>query len=181
MKIGRVQKKILLTLASGAALGLSHRPDQSFRIIKSFFRAWRDMNERSVRDAIRKLYQSKMIDYKEEDDGTITLIISREGKKKSLRFDIDTITIRQPKHWDGIWRLALFDIPERLKRERDAFAQKLKQIGFRPLQKSAFIFPYGCKDELDFMIEILNIRRYVRSILVKRIDNELDLRKQFKL
>ena len=181
MRIGRVQQKILLTLASGVALGLSRRPDQSFRIIKSFFRAWRDINERSVRDAIRKLYQSKLIDYREEDNGTITLVLSENGKKKSLRYSIDTMKIRIPKTWDRKWRLVLFDIPERFKKERDAFAQKLKQIGFYPLQKSAFIFPYDCKDELDFMIEILNIRRYVRSILVKYIDNELDLRRQFKL
>jgi|SRR3989344_1460343 len=181
MKIGRVRKKILLTLASGIALGLTHRPDQSFRIIKSFLHAWQDINERYLRDTIRELYQSKLIDYKEEDDGTVTLVLSEAGKKKSLRFNLDIMTIQKPKRWDGVWRLVLFDIPESQKQERDAFAQKLKQIGFQSLQKSAFIFPYECKDELDFMIEILNLRRYVRSMLVQHIDNEIDLRDRFKL
>ncbi len=37
------------------------------------------------------------------------------------------------------------------------------------------------KDEIDFLVEFLNLRRYVRFMLVRRIDNELHLKKIFRL
>ena len=49
------------------------------------------------------------------------------------------------------------------------------------LQKSIYIYPFECKDELDFIIEYFNLRRYVRYGLLKEIDNELHLRKIFDL
>lgn len=63
--LGPVGKKTLLLLSTGLALSLTRRPDYYFRIIKSASKEWRKINERSLRESIRKLYKSKIIDYKE--------------------------------------------------------------------------------------------------------------------
>ena len=83
--------------------------------------------------------------------------------------------------WDGMWRLVMFDIPERFKKGRNALSLKLKQMGFYPMQKSAFISPYECKNEVDFVVELFNLKLYVRFILVKETDIDLDLKNKFQL
>lgn len=77
--------------------------------------------------------------------------------------------------------MVTFDIPEDKKKGRMALAEKLKEIGFYPMQKSVFIHPYECKDEIEFITEIFNLTPYVRFLRVKDIDIELDLKDRFHL
>ena len=179
--LGPVGKKILLLLSAGLALSLTRRPDTYFRIIKSTAKEWRKINERSLREAIRKLYGSKIIDYRENKDGTVKLVLTGAGQKKALVYNLDKIEIKKPAQWDKLWRLVIFDIPENKKKGRMALALKLKEIGFYPMQKSVFIHPYECKNEIDFIVEIFDLAPYVRFLRVKDIDIELDLRSRFRL
>lgn len=180
-KIGPVGQKILLLLGAGLTLGLTHRPDQHFRIIKGASREWQKINRQSLHEVIRKLYQSKLIDYKENDDGTTTLVLTENGKNKVLRYNLDKMEIKKPARWDKLWRMVVFDIPESLKEGRNALAAKLKELGFYPFQKSVFIYPYECRNEVDFVVEIFDLRPYVRFIVVKETDIDLDLKHKFGL
>lgn len=181
LQLGPVAQKIILLLEGGLALSLTQRPDAYFRIIKGITKEWQAINQRTLHESIKQLYQSKMIDYKENNDDTITLILSDEGKKRALRYNLDKLEIKKSARWDGLWRMVIFDIPEHLKQGRNALAAKLKQLGFYPLQKSVFIYPYECQNEVDFILEIFNLRPYVRIILVKKTDIDLDLKNKFKL
>ncbi len=180
-KIGPTGQKILLLLGTGLALGLTNRPDKYFQIIRSARRGWNRINNRSLHNSIKRLYQSKLIDYKENDDGTVSLVLTENGKNKVLCYNLDKIQIKKPARWDRLWRLVIFDIPESLKQGRNALAVKLKQLSFYPLQKSVFIYPYECRNEIDFIIEIFNLRSYVRFMVVKETDIDLDLKNKFKL
>ena len=51
-----------------------------------------------------------------------------------------------------------FDIPEKLKRAREVLRDKLKDIGFIELQKSVFAHPFECEDEINFIVEVFQIR-----------------------
>src|SRR3989339_427719 len=59
--------------------------------------------------------------------------------------------------------------------------EKLKELGFYELQKSVWICPYNCKNQIDFIIELFGLREYVRFAVVDSIDNELHLKKIFNL
>ena len=181
LNLGPTSQKILLLLASGGRLMLSRRPDMHFRIIKETIKEWQKINENSLRRAIKRLYQSKLIDYKENTDGTITVILGEDGKQKALRYNLDKIAIPVPNKWDGLWRMIIFDVPESHRQGRYALMTKLKNIGFHSLQKSVYIFPYPCKDEIDFIVEFFRLRPYVRYVIVKEIDVELDLKHYFDL
>ena len=178
---GSVNKKVLLLLSGGLALSLTRRPDAYFRIVKNITKEWKKINERSLRESIRKLYQSKIINYRENSDGTVELILTEVGKKRSLVYDLDKLKINKPPKWDGLWRMVIFDIPEDKKSARMALASKLKELEFYPIQKSVFIHPYECKDEIDFIVELFDIVPCVRFLRVKDIDVELDLKNKFKL
>ena len=89
--------------------------------------------------------------------------------------------IKKSAKWDGKWRMVLFDIPDSDKKIREVLRFHLKRLGFYNYQKSVFIYPHNCKDEIDFLIEFYQIRRYVRQLVVSEIDNDFHLRKIFKL
>jgi len=181
LKIGPVMQKVLLLVEGGLILGLTKRPDKYFKVVKKISKEWQKINERSLRTAIQKLYQSKLIDFKEKSDGTVSMTLTDNGKKKIIQFNLDLIEIKKPKQWDRLWRLVIFDIPEEERRGRNALAVKLKELGFYPLQKSVFIHPYECKNEVDFIVELFNLRPYVRLFTIKETDIELDLRSKFNL
>lgn len=174
-------QKTLLLIEGGIILGLTRRPDKYFKIVKKISKKWQKINERTLRTAIRKLYQSKLVDFKEISDGTVSMTLTNNGKKKVIQYNLDSIEIKKPKQWDRLWRLVLFDIPEEERKGRNALSAKLKELGFYPLQRSVFIHPYECKNEIDFIVELFNLRPYVRLFTVKETDIELDLRNKFNL
>ena len=176
-----MEQKILLLLGTGLVLSLTRNPFKYFRIVKSASREWEKINRRSLQEAIKGLYRSKLIGGKENEDGTISLTLSEKGKTRLLRYRLDQMEIKKPSRWDGLWRMVIFDIPEDLKRGRDALAAKLKKLGFHPMQKSVFIYPYECRDEIDFIIEVFDLRSYVRFVVAKETDIDLDLKTKFKM
>jgi len=180
-RMGPMSKKILLLLIGGASLGLTRRPDAYFRIVRGIAKEWRKINERNLRTAIKNLHKSKLVDYKENTDGTVKIILTKVGRSRILKYDLDKIEIKKPSHWDKLWRLVVFDIPEDKNLGRKALAAKLKELGFYPMQKSVFIHPYECKNEINFITEMFELAPYVRFLRVKDVDIELDLKNRFHL
>lgn len=181
MKMGPVAQKIILLLTAGAVLSLTRRPDAYFRIIKSASKEWKNINHRTLRRSIRRLYQSQVIRCLENSDGTVMLELTSEGRKRVLRYQPEKMKIKKPAKWDGMWRLVIFDIPESLKRERMALAGMLRRLDFYPIQRSVFIHPFECKNEIDFIVEMFDLRPYVRFLIVKDIDIDIELRHRFGL
>ncbi len=178
---GEVQRKILLLLMGGLALGLSGSPKTSFQIIKAIGKEWKEIEKQSLRRAIKSLYQSRLIKEKQNSDGTITIILTDQGKQKALTYDLDNMKIEKPSKWDKKWRIVLFDIPDKIKKIREALRNHLKNLGFYEFQESVFVHPYDCKDEIDYLIEFYDIRKFVRFIIAESLDNELHLKKHFAL
>lgn len=178
---GEVQRKILLLLLGGLALGLSGSPKTYFQILKTIGRDWREINKQSLKRAIKNLYKSKLITEKQNPDGTITIVLTSEGKKKALTYDLDKMQIKKPVKWDKRWRIVLFDIPNKQKKIRDILRFHLKKLGFYEFQESVFLHPYDCKDEIDYLIEFYDIRKFVRFIITDSIDTELHLKSHFNL
>ncbi|MDP3093677.1 MAG: hypothetical protein Q8N16_02840 [bacterium] len=174
------KQKILLLAFSGLAIGLTYSPRRHLKIIKHFSKEWKNIEEKTLNQEIRKLYQSKLVDIQENSDGTLILKLTEKGKLKALGYNFDKMKIN-PGVWDEKWRIVVFDIPEKLRRGRDALREKLKNLGFYELQKSVLVFPFECHDEIEFLIEFFNLRKYVRYGVLELIDNDLHLRKIFKV
>lgn len=180
-KLSPLSQKILLLIIGGLSLGLTHSPGRYFKIVKGMGEAWREINRKQLSDSIRSLYRSRLIDMKENKDGSIKMILTEKGKKKILLYNFEQMKISKPKIWDKKWRLVTFDIPEDLKKARNALREKLRELNFRKYQKSIFIHPYECRDEIDFVVEFFNLRPYVRYVVAENIDNELDFKERFRL
>lgn len=159
----------------------SRSPNNYRYIINKTLEHWERINKRALYKSISSLYKSKLVDGKDNSDGTTTIFLTNKGKNKALTYKLDEIKIPSMKKWDKKWRIILFDIPEKFKKARNALAGLLKNMGFYPLQKSVFVYPFECTNETDFVIEFFNLRPYVRYILAEHLDNEFHLKNHFEL
>ncbi len=175
-----IKQKILLLICSGLAIGLTYSPKKHLKIIKYFSKEWKNINEKTLNQKIRELYRSRLVDIRQNSDGILTLTLTANGKLKALSYNFEKMKINS-NVWDKKWRIVVFDIPEKLRRGRDALRKKLKDLGFHELQKSVLVFPFECFDEIDFLIEFFGLRKYVRYGILESIDNDLHLKKIFKI
>lgn len=182
-KFGPIQQKILITLLGGVALGLSETPRQYFRTLKALRKEWKRINQQSFNRSVTSLYQQKLLKEINRPNGSITLQLTEQGVKQANYFGLfgNAIRIRRPKKWDGLWRLIIFDIPEKKRHFRNILREHLKAIGFKELQHSVFIFPYPCEKELACIVELYNATPYVRIITARHIDNQKELVRRFSI
>lgn len=177
-------REILFIAASGTLILSSLLAPNVAKLLKPLMRwrkNWDQIDRRRIYDAVKRLNNKRLIELVEKND-KIYIKITVDGKNLIKRFDYDDIDLSKNKRWDRKWRLVIFDIPEKNKKERLAFSKKLKDIGFYPLQESVFIYPYDCRDEIDFICEFLSIGRYVNYCVVASLDKkEGDLRRFFDI
>ncbi len=176
-----IKKKLLLLLASGIGLSLARTPKQYLRIIKETHRAYKEIDRRKLFRLISEFRHDRLVKCKDNPDATTSIVLTEDGQKKALRYNIDDIKIKIPSRWDKKWRLVIFDIPEKKKPAREVLRNKLKELGFRQLQKSCFIYPYECENEINFVVELFELRPYITLIESKKITNEAALKLKFKL
>ncbi len=136
------------------------------KLIKLYFQNKKFKKGEFLQD-LKRLQQRDLVDWRQLPNGKIKIILTKLGKKKILIYDLDNIKLKKGR-WDGKWRLVIFDIPDSKKRAREALRQKLKELDFYPLQKSVFINPYPCEDEVDFLCNIFDINR--NDVLVLEVN-----------
>lgn len=71
------------------------------------------------------------------------------------------------KHWDGKWYLVLLEIPETLRKKRDAFRKGLLQLGFGMLYKSVYVYPWDVINKVLNLIDSLELEDYITIISSK--------------
>lgn len=180
-KSGHLMKKILVLVLGGLSLTLSHSASGYTKILSDIPKELEKINRKALYGAIKRLKKSRLACGKDNSDGSTTLELTENGKKKAVTYNIENITLPSPEKWDEKWRIVIFDVPEKFKNARDALATSLKKAGFYRLQKSVFVYPHDCQNEIDFIIEFWNVRPFARFIIADSIDNELEIMEHFKL
>lgn len=184
MKIfGPVQQKILLILLGVVATGFAMTPRQHSYILKAIRKDWQRINKQSFNRSIKSLRQQRLLQELIRADGTVTLHLTRQGQRQAKYFGFfgSTVKIKRPKKWDKLWRIVIFDIPEKKRTFRDILRDHLRAIGFEKLQQSVFVFPYPCEKEIVYLAELYNATAYVRIITAQKIDNQKSIMKKFKI
>lgn len=103
---------------------------------------------------------------RETPDGGLVYRFTKDGRKMTRKFLLETLEISHPKRWDGKWRIVIFDIPERYKKARHSLWGKLKELNFYPLQKSVWVHPFPCEHEIQFLKNVFNIEPFVEIFTV---------------
>ncbi|MDP2837951.1 MAG: hypothetical protein Q8O53_01580 [Candidatus Moranbacteria bacterium] len=180
-RIGPVQQKILLICLTGVGLAFSSSPTSSWGLLRTLGKEWKRINQGNFRRSLRSLCQNKLLVERKRKDGTIILELTEEGRHQAKYWSIfgKGIKVLKPKQWDTLWRVVMFDVPEKHARFRNILRDHLKAIGFKELQKSVFVFPYPCEKEIACLVDLYSAKEYVRILTVKKIDNEQALQRKF--
>lgn len=189
MRKRELAKKILLAAAAAGAMGgltiaLAVAPGLGMAV-KPLAR-WYQTRDKYGRYRIRKTFaqlrRERLIDISETPEGKTRVTLTDAGKKKVLEYQFEDMKIEPMKKWDKKWRMVIFDVPQRgYKKARDALRKKLESLGFYQLQKSVWIHPYECRNEIDFIIEFFNISPYVRIAEVSRFDGDHLVKEKFEV
>jgi len=85
------------------------------------------------------------------------------------------------KRWDKRWRIVMFDIPQRRRRDRDHLRQLMKASGFLRLQDSVWVYPYDCEELITLIKADMRIGKDVLYAIVESIENDRWLKEHFNL
>jgi DNA-binding transcriptional regulator PaaX len=176
-----IKRKILLLLAGGVVLSFANNSRSQRYVFKTLRKDWRQINRQYLYRIVKEFRRDRLVDYIEQKDGNTEIVLTEKGKLKTLKFKIDAIKIPKPLKWDKKWRVVMFDIPEKRRSGRNVLREKLREIGFKEIQKSVFVHPFPCLDEINFITEYFQLRNLVRYGEIINISNEEELKLKFKL
>ncbi|MBI2003558.1 MAG: CRISPR-associated endonuclease Cas2 [Parcubacteria group bacterium] len=137
--------------------------------------------KRKLYNAIAYLKQKKFLDITEKSNGLLVKITTKGYEVVEFYESIEKMKLKKPEKWDRKFRLVIFDIPAKKKNARKAFIQKLKDMGFYMLQKSVWINPYDCVNEIATLRKLFEIEPYVKILTTEAVEEEYKLIKHFDL
>ncbi len=149
--------------------------------IFKYFHASKNFSERRVRNSINQLRRQDLIEYVGNKQGGTVIRITKRGKSRLREFDVELMSIKKPTKWDGKWRMVVYDLPVRFKRAREELRWKLKDLGFFQFQKSVWVHPYPCEDEIIFISDFYGVGKYVDVLTVENILRDEKIKKHFGL
>ncbi|MDO8594813.1 MAG: hypothetical protein Q7R93_04885 [bacterium] len=167
--------KILLLLQAGVALSFAGTLGKQFRILEELAGEWKEVDRRYLYRIIREFHLDRLVSVTDNGDGTTTAVLTEKGKRRAITFNFSKMKIKAPEVWDGLWHIVIFDIPEKYKTARLSLRDKLLDLVFFQCQKSVYIHPFACEDEIEFIAQFFEVGRYVRYGILRHITNEAEL------
>jgi len=138
------------------------------------------LKKKMLTDSLYYLDKKKYVTFKKQR-GSYRLVLSNSGFKLLQKYSVEKIILPSDKKWDNKWRVITFDIPESKAVSRRSVSRKLKELGCYPLQKSIFVYPYNCREQIDFIGNFFCAREHICIMEANHIDGEDKIMKYFKL
>ena len=176
---GELTKEILVCIANGGLL-LACLAMPGLTKIIPLFSPKNTSEQYRINRVLKNLHKNRLVSIYTKD-GKDVVEITKTGKKRVLKYNFDDMNLDVPKKWDGYWRIVMFDIPQSKKRARDSISRKIRQLGLYPIQKSVFVSPYVCKNEIDFIGEFFDVRDHIIYIKAKEIEGVRKLKEHFSI
>ena len=169
-----------LLLVSGMVCIAARSPYFTLNLMKAF-KKWRKYKKKKVYNTFYSLKRKGYININKKNR-QIYISLTEKGERKANWLQINALKIKKPKKWDGKWRIVIFDISQLKRLQREAFRGKLKELNFFPLQKSVWICPFKCSDEINLLKTFFALsEKEVRLIIAENIGKEDSLIKKFSL
>jgi CRISPR-associated endonuclease Cas2 len=74
-----------------------------------------------------------------------------------------------------------YDISKYKNNQRNNFRRILKQVHFFRLQKSVYLSPYSCSEQIEFLREYFGVGEDVQIITADKLENESVYKQYFGL
>jgi|SRR3989344_2288745 len=176
-----IAKDILRWFATAGIIFIAASSPNFVHRMTHEFRKRGGYNEKSIRGTFYRLQREGCFITRRRGR-QIYISLTEKGRKKAGRFQIDHLTIKKPKKWDRKWRVIVFDISEKHRRAREALRGFFKRLNLYPLQKSVWISPYDCRDEIELLRDFFGLTsKEMRLFVTKRLEDDSELRRVFEL
>ncbi len=153
--IGAREKEILCLVAKGALLA-------SMFVAPNIGKILRPLEKMTSK---KRFYFRKRLKTLEDKDliflGGEKIQLTEEGKALISKIEKEEIVLDKSKKWNGVWQIVSYDIPNTKKKERDYFRNTLQRFGFYKVQKSLWIIPYPCEEEIAVLAQSLGLSPFV--------------------
>jgi len=137
--------------------------------------------KKKISSSFYNLKRQGLIDIK-KNNHQIYFSLTKKGREKAGWLQIDKLKIKRPSKWDKKWRLVMFDISQMRRLSREAFRGKLKELGFKPFQKSIWIHAFDCRAEIALLQKFFNLsNNELRLVIAENIGDDEILKGVFKL
>ncbi len=179
-KITQVALCVLAVASMPILIFIAAAMGNAVQVFKKF-NGSRRFDDQQIQRAMYHLRSKRLIEYTNTKEGKRFICITSKGRKHLRDFTIDLVQLKKPKKWDGKWRLVMFDIPIRFTKGREALRYHLKELNFLQFQKSAWINPYPCEEEIMFVADFYGVSAFIEILTVGKVMREEKLRKYFGL
>ncbi len=182
-KSATATKFLLMTLAVSGAVFVGALAPAIISLTSNSKQSKR-FSKKQIQNTFSLLKQRKLIEIIREKKGKTTVKLTNKGQARIRDFCFEELRISKAKHWDKKWRILIYDIPTKPKiynKAREALRDKIKEIGFVQLQKSVWVCPYECEDEILFLAESYYVTKYIEILTVEKMLHEEQLKRKFKL
>lgn len=143
--------------------------------VYTLFKPKNSYEREKIRKNIHKLARNGLLRKTKSSDNSF------EPTPAGIRaVEYDSLSIK-PQRWDGKWRLFMFDVPESLRSKRVAIGRKVVEMGMLAFQKSVYISPFACEQELLKAVRFLHLEKYIRLITAENISDETHFKNLFKI
>lgn len=182
-------KEVLMLLGAGVFLAASIVFPGLPMVVKPFIdaakeaernkrqREWEKFNLWRLRQVIKRMQESKLVEIKEEEGAPI-IKITGKGKQKLLRYKIEEMKL-DDSNWDGKWRLIIYDVAKTKRANSEMFRTMLNKLNILKLQKSVYLTPFKCEDEIEYLRIFFDIGTEVQILKVGSLENESAYRRYF--
>lgn len=135
-----------------------------------------------VKRVLKQLEKREIVQLVREGD-EVVVYVKNPFHPQVIKYSLKAILElkKKRKRFTGKWYLVIFDIPEQEKNKRDYLRKFLREIGFYQYQKSVYIFPYECEEEVTLIKKIVEGGKYVEYIVAARIGQESRIKTFFQL
>lgn len=148
----------------GHSMGKSYNRMAGLRDFWDYYDELKNLKENSARTILWRL-QKKGLVKKTKKQYQLTFQGFKIIKDIKTSDGIETL-------WDGKWRMIMFDIPEKKRKERDWLRYQLLYLDYQPIQKSVFIGKQPIKEDTWNDIAERNLSKCIRLITVGEIDDD---------
>ncbi len=105
--------------------------------------------------------------------GDFKIYVTALARKKIKSMQFRTMRVEKPKKWDKKWWQVAADIPTKEhKTAADALRRKLKEMNFYPLQRTLWFYPHDPRLEIDWIVRVYHIERFVTIMEINRLDRD---------
>lgn len=181
-KRGSIERALLGTLAVAGLLTVAAAAPKVLSLIKEEHLELvlpKDPRQR-LHETASRLKRKGLVSF-EMRGGRKQMRLTEKGERELARLALGSYQIPKPRRWDRRWRIVIFDISEKRRKDRLRVRLLLQNLGFVRLQDSVWVYPYNCEEVIALLKNGYGLGTALLYIIADAVEFDSGLRQLFSL